>query len=176
MAEVPQHEQIESDNAPVIEPALSEAPSVEWQRYSQDSAGAVIRDPGVGQIVGTITDHGPDSPRSLYVDMFSAEQPGHGQGKKLIELLKEEGLKYGVASMSGHFTSSEALGAFASVVGGEGIAFRERLNGKSVAITVGDAMEHPESYIATADIAGTSAAKQFQTSSTKDRHRKTVTF
>jgi hypothetical protein len=94
--------------------------SPEWKRYSEQSAGVVIHEPGVGTITGTLTDHGDPADRSLYVDMFEAEESGNGSGKQLLALLKREGQKLRSYYPKWPFYFSGRLrGFFAYCPGGE---------------------------------------------------------
>lgn len=129
----------------------------EWVTYVPDRQyGVNIASPEIGAITATLT-IGPEtaSPGSaLYIDMFVAKQPGQGSGKKLIQLLKQEGQKYGARSISGHFTSKAALGAFVSVMGNARLhfrdAYRNRYSGTATQVTIDEAMKQPHHYIATA--------------------------
>ena len=132
----------------------SESPSHirhEWVTYVPEQYyGLVIDAPGIGSIAASLSvGSGEDAreSRSLYIDMFTADQPGQGQGKQLIQLLTEEGRKFGATSLSGHFTSAEALGAFATVMGHDNVKFYERYSVQLVEINIEEAMQHPDNYI-----------------------------
>lgn len=127
---------------------------VDWHDYGEDFATVVINAPGTGDLQGFLYTNPTDSAdRVLFVNMFRSEDPGSGQGKKLLSLFKEEGLKHSATTMRGHFTSQASLGAFASVVGDPSeIAFSDRNSGQPVAISFEEAMQQPKAYFAAAPI------------------------
>lgn len=138
---------------PVAEDVLSDndSPLLMWRRNSEDMSTVLIAIPDAGSIVGTLTRDASDR-RYLYVDMFGANNPGNGQGKRLLTALRDEGLKHGASVMCGNFTSRPSLGAFAGVVGKKDISFAERFYRKPVDISLEQAMQHPSSYIAYSSI------------------------
>ncbi len=138
---------------------LSPKSSVEWFRDSEHTYSVIIGEPGVGRATGTLNDYGDTAPRSIYVDMFAADTPGNHSGTRLLELLRDEGRKYGATSMSGHFISPASLGAFLNVVDGE-VSFRPRYSHEPISITAEEAMKSPQSYIASASILEKKAVDQ----------------
>lgn len=144
------------EGAPTPLPHEADVPfagTVDWQRHSEDVASVVITEPEVGHVTGTLHRYEQPQGSSIYVDMFVADSPGNGGGKRLLELLKQQGLKYGATRMGGHFTSQASLGAFLRVTEGSDLVFRRRYGKEPVDISAEEALTAPSDYIAWATIA-----------------------
>jgi hypothetical protein len=128
----------------------------EWVQAPETPKGTeylvTISSEEIGKLDGSMFVPSDGSPRSLYVDMFAAAEQGKGNGKRLLEKFKQEGLRFGATQMGGHFTSPEALGAFLGVVDRDNVTFLSRLTKQQCDITADEAFERPQDYIVFASL------------------------
>ncbi len=129
-------------------------PETRWETLEGGAEYGYLKVPGIGTISTTLYDTG-ETGRGMYVGMFVSERPDlqrTGNGKELLRLAMSEARQKGAASAYGRFVTQSALGAFAGVVGEENITFTNQVSGKPVDITLDEAMDRPEDFVAHAPI------------------------
>lgn len=148
---------VEPVGAPKPAEAKIEPPAPRWVKYNDNSYGVSVDLPGKGKGSSTLNYDADGSPH-LYVDIFSKENGAPaGTGKEIIRKMVESAGEYGPKTVSGHFTTPEALGALGSEFGRENVKFRNRFDGQPVNITFQEAAKNPSAYIASVDIKPTAA-------------------